>query len=102
MRPSAEPPLWARECCAVIVGVEPFSRTIGRVYLWRNGRMASPDRIHRLRLGSPAWNEAEDVFGLSSPRLYDMDEDGQMFANMYAFRPKQDLDAGVAFNSPST
>lgn len=102
MRRKAEPPLWARECCAVIVGVEPFSGTVGRVYLWRNGRMASPDRIHRLRLGSPAWNEAEDIFGLSSARLYDMDEDSLMLADVYAFRLKRDLAAGVAFPPPST
>ena len=101
MRPLPEPPSWARECCAVIIGVEPFSRTVGRVYLWRNGRMASPDRIHRLRLGSPAWDEAEDVFGLSCPRLYPMDEDGLIFANVYEFRLKQDLDAGVAFSRAS-
>ena len=63
--------------------------------------MASPDRIHRLRLGSPAWNEAEDVFGLSSARLYDMDEDGLLLAAVYAFRLKRDLAAGVAFNPPS-
>ena len=97
MQPLAELPLWARECCAVIVGVEPSSRTVERVYLWRNGRMASPDRIHRLRLGSPAWDEAEFVFGLSCPRLYAMDGDGLIFANIYAYRLKQDLDAGVAF-----
>jgi hypothetical protein len=97
MRPEAEPPPWASECCAMIVGVAPSCRTVGRVYLWRDGRMASPDRIHRLRLGTPAWNEAEDVFGLSCARLYDMDEDGVMFADMYAFRLKRDLAAGVAF-----
>ena len=98
MRPEAEPPPWASECCAMIVGVAPSCRTVGRVYLWRDGRMASPDRIHRLRLGTPAWNEAEDVFGLSQARLFAMDDDGVILANIYAFRLEGDLAASVAIS----
>jgi hypothetical protein len=98
MRPEAEPPPWASECCAMIVGVAPSCRTVGRVYLWRDGRMASPDRIHRLRLGTPAWNEAEDVFGLSRAHLFAMDEDSVILANIYAFRLERDLAASVAIS----
>jgi hypothetical protein len=53
-------------------------------------------------LRSPAaWNEAEDVFGLSRARLYDMDEDGVLLANIYAFLIERELAAGVAFSLAS-
>jgi hypothetical protein len=85
----------------MIVGVDRSCRTVGRVYLWRDGRMASPDRIHRLRLGTPAWNEAEDVFGLSRAHLFGMDEDSVMLANIYTFRLKRDLAASAASGEAS-
>lgn len=88
-------PLWAKNCCAVVVGVQRFSRKVRCVYVWRDGRMASPERIHRVTINTSVWDVAADVFGLSCPRVFTTHEEGLLLAQIYALRLMRNLASGV-------
>lgn len=88
-------PIWAKSCCAVIVGVQRASRDVRCVYLWSDGRMASLDRIHRVTLGTSVWDVAADVFDLSCPRMFTCHDAGLFLSRIYALRLRRSLASGI-------
>ena len=94
MQPEPGSRTWNRECRAVVVGIQPASRSVERVYVRNDGRMASASRIHRPTSARQARKEAADAFGLACAREFP--REGLLFADLYAAQLWRDLEASAA------